>query len=338
MALCLTLSVAASGCSDSVAPETTIPISEAALLDHLNFLADDSLYGRRAGTPHELQAAHYVRDEFVEYGLKQGVPGFLQAFVISPAPLGGAATVRPAGRNGAGTAGSMQDDSLVSHNVIGVLTGQGRLAGQWVILGAHYDHVGWEQITQDSIVVYNGADDNASGTSLLLEIARFLSHYLASGAGGSSDHRSIMFHAYGAEELGFLGAFHYAQNPTVPPDSIVAMINLDMVGRLRNNTLIIGGAHTAELWDLLLNEANDDRLVLDYNDGGLHRSDQYPFYLLGKPVLFFHTGLHAEYHQPEDDVWLINLDGMLEVGNLALTVLRDVAIREERPVFDPGGL
>jgi len=334
-ALCFTLGLAASGCSDSVAPEATLPINEATLLDHLTFLADDSLYGRGAGSPQELHAAEYVRDQFIEYGLEQGVPGYLQPFALPASPFDTRVTALWAQDDGGGTATSVQADTLWSHNVIGVLTGQGRLAGQWVILGAHYDHLGWERVTEDSIIVYNGADDNASGTSLLLEMARYLSHYLTLGAAGGMDYRSIMFHAYGAEERGLLGAYHYTQNPTVPIDSIVAMMNLDMVGRLRSETLTIGGARTSQLWDLLLTGANEDSLVLDYDDGGLQRSDQYPFYLLDKPVLFFHTGLHTEYHEPEDDTWLINLEGMAQVGNLALTVLFNVAIRDEPPVFDP---
>jgi hypothetical protein len=326
------LVLTASGCSDSAAPDVVAAISEATLLDHLNFLADDSLYGRGAGSPQELRAAEYVRDEFVAYGLEQGVPGYLQAFALPSIQFDTRPTSSEGG-NDNGAAAPVQADTLWSHNVIGRLTGRGRLAGQWLILGAHYDHLGWDRVADDSIIIYNGADDNASGTSLLLEIARYLSDYLTFGAAGSIDHRSVMFHAYGAEERGLLGSYYYASNATVPVDSIVAMINLDMVGRLRNRTLMIGGAHTAEVWDLLLMEANGDGLVLDYFDASLGRSDHYPFYLLEKPVLFFHTGLHAEYHQPEDDVWLINLEGMAEVGSLALTVLLDVATSKEPPVF-----
>jgi Zn-dependent M28 family amino/carboxypeptidase len=217
--------------------------------------------------------------------------------------------------------------------VLAVLPGSGDLAGQWVLLGAHYDHIGFDQVTEDSIAIFNGADDNASGTALMLEIARYLSHYLTAVAGGNTDHRSIMFQAYGAEEVGLRGSSHFVANPSVPLDSVVGMINLDMVGRLRDDRLIMGGARTSDLWDLLLVELNDDRLDLEYSDAGLTRSDQYPFYELGIPVLFFHTGLHSQYHEPSDDTWLINLDGMVEVGNLALGVLFNTAIGEEPPEF-----
>ena len=325
------------GCDDTNSPQPTELISTNALLDHLSFLAGDSLYGRGAGSPQELTAAEYIRDEFVDVGLNPGVPGYLQTFTFLSGPLDvsshASATQTLDDR---APAANVLADTLTSQNVLAVLPGNGALAGQWIILGAHYDHLGWDQISEDSIVIYNGADDNASGTALMLEIARYLSHYLTLGAGGSVDHRSIMFQAYGAEELGLRGSRHFTADPTLPLDSIVAMVNLDMVGRLRDDRLIIGGAHTSDLWDLLLVELNDDRLDLEYNDAGLARSDQYPFYQLDIPVLFFHTGLHDQYHEPGDDAWLINFDGMIEVGNLALGVLFNTAIGEEPPEFEPG--
>ncbi len=322
------------GCDDTNSPQPTESISTNVLLDHLSFLAGDSLYGRGAGSPQELTAAEYIRDEFADVGLDPGVHGYLQTFTFINGPLdvsSHASAIQTL--DDRAPAATVLADTLTSQNVLAVLPGNGELAGQWVILGAHYDHLGWERISEDSIVIYNGADDNASGTALMLEIARYLSHYLTLGAGGSVDHRSIMFQAYGAEEEGLLGSFHYTVAPTVPVDSIVAMINLDMVGRLRDNTLTIGGARTAERWDVFLTELNEDRLELDYNDAGLTRSDQYPFYQLDIPVLFFHTGLHDQYHQPSDDTWLINLDGMIEVGSLALTVLFNTATRNKPPEF-----
>ena len=325
------------GCDDTNSPQPTESISTNVLLDHLSFLAGDSLYGRGAGSPQELTAAEYIRDEFADVGLDPGVHGYLQTFTFINGPLdvsSHASAIQTL--DDRAPAATVLADTLTSQNVLAVLPGNGKLAGQWIILGAHYDHLGWDRISEDSIVIYNGADDNASGTALMLEIARYLSHYLTLGAGGSVDHRSIMFQAYGAEEVGLRGSRHFTANPVVPMDSIVAMLNLDMVGRLRGDRLIIGGAHTSELWDVLLVESNDDHLDLDYNDAGLTRSDQYPFYELGKPVLFFHTGLHSDYHQASDDVDLIFLDGMLEVGNLALSVLFNVAIGAEAPAFEEG--
>jgi hypothetical protein len=334
VAVYLTLSLAAIGCGDSTAPQATDPIDEETLLRHLNFLARDSLYGRGAGSPQELLAALYLRDEFIAYGLAPGVPGYLQAFDLPQSQLDARSTPVSSDVESKRHTSVRQDDDLQSHNVIGSLAGHGAQAGQWIVVGAHYDHLGWRRVNEDSIIIYNGADDNASGTSLLLEIARYLSHYLTSGADGTMDHRSVMFHGYGAEELGLLGSRYYVDHLTVPSDSIVAMINLDMVGRLRANTLVVGGVTTAELWDALLTRSNAAGLLMQYSDAVLGSSDQYPFYLLQKPVLMFHTGLHAEYHQPDDDVWLINLDGMVEVGNLALAILLEVATLDEPPLWE----
>jgi len=309
--LSLLLLAASYGC-DSLGPRVTDwPIelpNDTLLLEHLEFLADDSLYGRGAGSIHELQAAEYIKNEFERYGLEPGTPSYLQSFDVD---IGAA---------------------LTSQNVLGVLPGRGSLAGQWVILGAHYDHLGVEQVSADSIVVFNGADDNASGTALMLEVARYLSDYFASGAARNRDRRSIMFQAYGAEELGLIGSWHFVEHPTIPMDSLIAMINLDMVGRLHGTPLNILGAQTASGWQLIVADANDAGMAIHYDNGPLGRSDHYPFSVLGKPVLAFFTGLHDDYHTPTDDVWLIDLNGMLSIGDLTIDVLIQLVTRSDRPL------
>jgi Zn-dependent M28 family amino/carboxypeptidase len=275
----------------------------------LDFLADDSLYGRGSGSEHELQAAEYIRDRFSSYGLAPGVPGYLQSF----------------------SADDRRNNSvLTSQNVLAVLPGAGDLAGQWVILGAHYDHLGYTEVSQDSVVIYNGADDNASGTSLLLEVSRYLQHYFTEGGGGSNNRRSIMFQAYGAEEPGLLGSFHFIESAAISSDSIVAMINMDMVGRMENDVVVVLGATTAVQWDGLLESANDGFVRFEFSNVGLGSSDQYPFLVQGTPVLYFTTGLHTEYHTAEDDVWRLNTEGMVLLGDLVAGVLSDLAVRAER--------
>ncbi|MEE9133892.1 MAG: M28 family peptidase [Gemmatimonadota bacterium] len=297
-------------------PEVIEPPSRTVLLGHVSFFAADSLYGRRAGSQHERRAADYIRDRFTEIGLVPGVPGYFQSFQIS-VPVDG-------------------QSGLFSRNVLGILPGQGNLAGQWVILGAHYDHLGFTQAGGDSVIVYNGADDNASGTALLLEIARVLNEYVARDEVADVDRRSIMFQAYGAEEVGLVGSYHFCRQPAVHMDSIVAMVNLDMVGRLRDNTLGLIGMSSSTGWVNVVAGANGESLHLTLVDGMLHRSDQYCFYQNERPVLFLHTGLHDDYHTPRDDVELINGSGMVKVGNLALGVLMDLALRS-RPLSFTGG-
>ena len=295
-------------CSESAAPIPTPPLDEADFSSHLGFLADDSLYGRGAGTPAERQAAEYVRDEFVRYGLAAGVPGFLQPFSI-------------------GAQGQSPDAGSESQNVIGVVPGSGQLAGQWVVVGAHYDHVGWRRITPDSIVIFNGADDNASGTALLLEMARFVAQYFTVGEGSGRARRSFMFHAYGAEEIGLVGSRHFCAVPTAPLDSVAVMVNLDMVGRLRNNQLMLSGASSATFVPALIAEENTSSLDLVFDDRYLGASDHKCYYDAGRPVVHFFTGLHPEYHSPWDDAGLVNGAGAIAVGNLALRVLLRAAVQ-----------
>ena len=251
-------------CDGLSGPEATESLNADSLLAHLNFLADDSLYGRGSGTEYELEAAEYIRDAFDGYGLTSGVAGWFQSFsfetglsLVAPAEMeeltgdpgmAGAgwigATSKTALSAGSSSA-AVQEQALPSQNVLGVIPGQGSLSGQWVILGAHYDHVGFTQVTPDSIVIYNGADDNASGTSLLLELARYLGHYFTQGVARSLDRRSLMFQAFGAEEVGLRGSRYFVDNPTVSIDSIAAMVNLDMIGRMRANRVT---AHGAARW------------------------------------------------------------------------------------------
>ena len=302
---------------DDNQPIDSVRLSSSVLLDHLNFLAADSLYGRRAGSVHERRSAEYIRDFFIEFGLEPGAPDYFQEFTIP---------VAVDGRTG-----------LVSQNVLGVLRGKGLLAGQWVILGAHYDHLGYES-GSDPVIVYNGADDNASGTALMLEIARYLSEHFSDDTGGAADRRSVMFQAYGAEEVGLVGSFHFCGQPTLAMDSVVAMVNLDMVGRLRDDALGLIGLSSSPEWNSAVSEANTESLSLYVVEGLLNRSDQYCFFQRQRPVLFLHTGLHPEYHTPFDDVALINEDGMVRVGKLAINVMRNLVARSERLNFSGGPL
>jgi Zn-dependent M28 family amino/carboxypeptidase len=145
-----------------------------------------------------------------------------------------------------------------------------------------------------------------------------------------------MFHAYGAEEEGLVGSNHFCSHPLVPMDSVVAMLNFDMVGRLRGRGAVeMRGVSTSNDWDSRLSAANAGALSLEYVDGALDRSDQYCFYQAEKPVLMFHTGTHGDYHTPTDDVWLIDTAGMVEIGDLGAAVLDNLVADPEPPLFPP---
>jgi len=294
---------------DDLIPTPTSPsVDEANLLVHLGALADDSMAGRQAGSSHETQAAAYLRDQFMAYALGPGTPGYLQHFQL------------PQGRT--------------SQNVLAILPGHGSLARQWVVIGAHYDHVGFTQVGPDSVLIYNGADDNASGTALLLEIARSLSTYVTRGTMTGRDRRSVLFQAYGAEELGLVGSTYFCGQPTIDMDSVAAMLNLDMVGRYAQNGLWTIGSSSSADWMTMLDDAGASQLATHGdNNQLLGASDQYCFFMAQIPVLFFHTGLHGEYHTPRDDVALIDTDGMVTVGNLVTSLLAQLLVRQTPPIF-----
>ncbi len=287
--------------------------------EHLGVLAHDSMFGRWAGSAEELMAAEYIRDEFIEYGLDPGVAGYLQTFggqLNSESP---------------NSADPSRAAPLTSQNVLAVIPGEGILAGEWVVLGAHYDHVGW--VMNGAPIVYNGADDNASGTAMVLELARSLGEWVAIGGGGPRGRRSIMIHTYGAEEVGLVGSYYFCNNPTVPMGDIVAMLNFDMVGRFSQNGLVLIGYSSSADWLEILSEVDGELPEFRTSDSGLNRSDQACFYAYQRPVLFFHTGTHNEYHTPLDDIGLIDFDGMMTIGEVAVGLAVRLAVRSEAPVF-----
>jgi hypothetical protein len=290
--------------------------------EHLSVLAHDSMFGRGSGSEHELAAAEYIRDELIGLGLDPGVPGYLQTFE----PFQSASAANPAGQSRAA--------QVTSQNVLAVIPGEGNLADEWVVLGAHYDHVGYT-IEADTALVYNGADDNASGTALLLELARSLAEWSVDGS-GPNGRRSIMIQAYGAEEVGLVGSYYFCQHPTMPIGDVVAMLNFDMVGRFSENGLILIGFSSSQNWLAILSEADSDLPEFRTSDSGLQRSDQACFYQLQRPVLFFHTGTHSEYHTPLDDIELIDLDGMMTLGDMAASLAANLALRSQRPTFSGG--
>lgn len=218
-------------------------------------------------------------------------------------------------------------------NVIGYLEGSDPLLKEEVVVvGAHFDHVGWGgpgsgSLRSDTIAVHNGADDNASGTAAMMEIAQALAadrHLLK---------RTHVFMGFSGEEMGLLGSAHYVKQPTIPLEKTVAMINLDMVGRLRDSNLTVEGVGSSPLWKPLLEKQNQEfNFKLKNGQGGFGSSDHASFYGKNIPVLFFFTGLHDDYHRPSDDWEKINYEGQKMVAQFALQVIK--AFEEsEKPVF-----
>jgi hypothetical protein len=214
-------------------------------------------------------------------------------------------------------------------------------AKETLVIGAHFDHVGMGAFgslagSRGKGSIHNGADDNGSGTSSLLEMATFFSERR------TLLRRDVLFLLFTAEEMGLLGSKHYVGSPIVPLAQCVAMVNMDMVGRLERGKLQIGGTGTSPIFPKLLDEKNKKhRIRTKYNPGGRAPSDNTPFYDKGMPVLFFFTGLHKDYHRPSDDWGRIDRKGIGKVARLAADVCLDLAAREGRPPFtrsDASGL
>lgn len=222
-----------------------------------------------------------------------------------------AATIREALTVGA--TGELRTDvrftTAEARNVLAILPGASpTLREQYVVVGAHYDHLGFGgegSLAPDETAVHNGADDNASGTAAVVESARIL-------AEGPRPDRSILFMAFTGEERGLWGSAHFVSDPTVPLEDIVAMVNLDMVGRVVNDELTIFGVGTAAAWDEIIDEANAGLarpLVIAKSPDGYGPSDHSSFYGAGIPVLHLFSNTHQDYHRPSDDWEKINVDG-----------------------------
>lgn len=218
-------------------------------------------------------------------------------------------------------------------NVVGVLAGKGALAGETVVVGAHYDHVGmggYGSLAPGTIAVHNGADDNASGTAALLAIAS----NVVRGAARKASHRTVVFIAFTGEERGLLGSRHYVRNPRFPLNSTVTMVNLDMVGRLRDNELTVYGVGSADQLDAIVETANErQRFDLFKVATGFGPSDHQSFYEAGIPVLFFFTGLHNDYHRPSDDFDKIDFGGLTRITDIVSEVTSELAVRPQRPKY-----
>ena len=211
-----------------------------------------------------------------------------------------------------------------TENVVGILPGSDpKLKNESIVIGAHYDHLGLGHFgTLDSSAegqIHHGADDNASGTSVLLGVAEQMVR-----ATPKPD-RTVIFAAFSGEELGLLGSRHYIEHPAMPLASTKAMLNMDMVGRLRDNRLTVFGAHSGNgLSDIVRDQAN--RLGLEVTESdSVGRSDHMSFYNRKIPALHFFTGSHPDYHRPSDTWDKVNAPGMSKVGELVLAVAQQLA-------------
>ena len=229
------------------------------------------------------------------------------------------------------TSGAIQTD-----NIGAVLRGKGSLANQWVIVGAHYDHVGFGYYGADPSnrgVLHPGADDNASGTSGMLCLMKQMAEFYRSDE-APGEMRSILFMAFSAEEVGLDGSDFWTKHPTLKVDQVQAMVNMDMVGRMRNDELAIAGTGTAkDFMSLLRPIFEGSGLTVDADPSGRGPSDHASFYRAGIPVLFLFTGTHSDYHKPSDRGYTVNPQGAAKVIQLTDTLVKMLASRAEKLEF-----
>lgn len=306
--------------------ERSATISKDILAKHINHLASDELGGRGANSKGIELAAEYIAWQFMNYGLLPGGDdgSYFQSFTISR---------RVWGRS----RGDSDLDSPKIKNVIGILPGAGPLAHEYVVIGGHYDHLGnvpprrmpnLGDFDPSEARIHNGADDNASGTAGVMELARLFTS-------GSKPRRSVVFMGFTGEEIGLLGSAHFANNPTVPLDDIVAMINLDMIGRLDGRPVEIWGTGSAKEFGALVDKYAHSFPGLEVNNitEMRHDSDHASFYRKDIPVIFAFSGMHEDYHRPSDDCDKIDYDGTVGILRFIGAVADDIIQADTRPTF-----
>jgi hypothetical protein len=234
---------------------------------------------------------------------------------------------------------AIEREQTQGRNVLAFLPGRGAPAAagapaidprETVVLGAHYDHLGYggaESAAPGERAVHHGADDNASGTALLVEVARRL-------AAGPPLPRGVLFAAFSGEERGLLGSGHYTSDPAVPLADTVAMVNLDMVGRLDGDKVVVHGTGTGTGLEALVDRLTAARgLTAAKEAGGFGPSDHASFYARKIPVLHLFTGSHGDYHRPTDTADKINVAGMARLAGLVTDLVRELASAPERPAY-----
>jgi len=272
------------------------------------FLADDKLEGRETGTKGEQEAAAYIVKRFEDIGLlPKGTEGFYQTFSFKPKtdPHSEVSyTVNP------------EDSTITGINVLGFIDNQ---AENTIIIGAHYDHLGYGSdgsLHRGKKAIHNGADDNASGVAVLLDLAGKLKNVNTSN--------NYLFMAFSGEEMGLLGSNYFTKNATLDLNKANYMINMDMVGRLKqDSTLAVYGVGTSPRWKQTLSATNSGFKLIE-KESGVGPSDHTSFYLQDMPVLHFFTGQHDDYHKPGDDSEKLNYEGMEAISNYIFDIITEI--------------
>jgi len=290
------------GCKEEFKPENKIK-------EDVLFLADDKLEGRQTGSEGEKLAADYIAERFEKLGLApKGTEGYLQPFNFIPkAHPHAKVTYRKIN----------SDSTITGTNILAYVDNK---AENTIIIGAHYDHLGYggegSLYRGEEKMIHNGADDNASGVSVMLN--------LASKSRNTNPNNNYLFMAFSGEEIGLLGSNYFVKNATLDLEKVNYMINMDMVGKLKEDkSLAVYGTGTADVWSQTIDSLNTDFKLIK-KESGVGPSDHTSFYLSDIPVLHFFTGQHKDYHKPTDDANLLNYDGMYAISDYIFSIISDL--------------
>lgn len=279
-----------------------------ALKTDISILAADEMEGRLIGSNGEKLAFEYISKRYKELGLEgiENSDSYLQPFDVKP-------KVNPHS--------TIKDSSMITgHNVVGFLNNE---AEKTIIIGAHYDHLGYGEMggslfASSEKEIHNGADDNASGIAAMLAIAERVQEL-------ELETYNYIFLSFSGEEEGLWGSNYFSKNPTIPIENVAFMINMDMVGRLDDEKRIaIHGTGTSPVWNQVLDSITVPAFKINKHESGVGPSDHTSFYLQDLPVLHFFTGQHEDYHKPSDDADLINYEGLELVVDFIEVVLTEM--------------
>ena len=291
------------GCANQPVPENNLKAD-------VEFLASDELQGRQTGSEGEKKAADYIAQRFDDLGLEEkGTNGYFQDFKFTP---------KTDPHSEASFTESEEGSTVIGRNVLGYIDNK---AERTIVIGAHFDHLGYGDLGGSLFrgqekEIHNGADDNASGVAVMLNLAYRLRDH--------NKNNNYLFMAFSGEELGLLGSNFFVKNSTVPIDKINYMFNMDMVGRLSNEkTLAIYGTGTSPLFKQTVMSNNETFKIIE-NESGVGPSDHTSFYLGDIPVLHFFTGQHSDYHKPTDDADKLNYKGMQLISDYIFTLISDM--------------
>ncbi len=290
------------GCKSDYQPEDKIK-------EDTTFLADDKLEGRQTGSEGELKAADYIAKRFSDLGLEaKGVDGYFQTFSFKP-------KTDPHQEITYTVVGN--DSTITGTNIVGFIDNK---APYTVIVGAHYDHLGYgaegSLYRGEEKAIHNGADDNASGVAVMLNLASKLIN--------TNKGNNYLFIAFSGEEMGLLGSNYFTKNSTIDLSTANYMLNMDMVGRLKqDSTLAVYGVGTSPMLKQAVNSSNSQFKLLE-KESGTGPSDHTSFYNSDIPVLHFFTGQHEDYHKPSDDADRVNYDGMEKISNYIFEIITEL--------------